>query len=132
MPDRTLIMTMTLTVSDLPKDVRVALAKDMDVTEESLPRIDQARPEMLADLIESHLVCEHHQDVIFEGSDEMVTITGCKVTSAMWGDVEADAMEREVTDTATPACDCQSPPTHCSEDCPIHGWDNGQSKRAAP
>lgn len=22
-------------------------------------------------------------------------------------------------------CDCQRPPTHCSEDCPIHGWDDG-------
>lgn len=66
-----------------------------------------------------HFVVGEINNVEEDGGTLVDRMLDVVVWALVDGEYDGIAVKRD------PQCDCQRPPTHCSEDCPVHGWDNG-------
>lgn len=92
MAEKTLLVTLLVTVSDLSDEERQSHAHDMCLPVDEVETIEDTHPAALAGLLAQHLEddFEDPESTMFEGRDEMVKFVEANVVSAIWAIMPSD------------------------------------------
>jgi hypothetical protein len=84
MAQKTMLVTLEVTVADLTREQRREAAQDGGCKVSELPRLVDTSPGELAEMIETVCGDPELQVEMFAGTDTFVRFTGAKVKSAAW------------------------------------------------